>query len=76
LKNISYLGDKSYDSEPLYEIARENGIKFFALVRDMDKRAFSSKRPKGFFKRKCKENLPKKGTRSIVENVNYVLKGT
>ena len=33
--------------------------------------------PKGFCRWKCKENLlENKGMRSIVENVNYVLKGT
>ncbi len=77
LKNISCLGDKGYDSEPLHEIARKNGIDLFAPVRNMDKRAFRDQRPKGFFRRKCKENPPeRKGMRSIVENVNYVLKGT
>lgn len=77
LKNIFGLGDKGYDSEPLHEIARENGIDFFAPVRKMDKKAFKNKRPKGFYRRKCKENPPEnKGMRSIVENVNYVLKGT
>ena len=77
LKNISCLGDKGYDSEPLHEIARENGVDFFAPVRNMDKKALSNRRPKGFFRRKCEENPPKrKGMRSIVENVNYVLKET
>ena len=43
----------------------------------MNKRALSTKRPKGFFRRKCEEHPPeRKGMRSIVENVNYVLKGT
>ena len=77
LKNISCLGDKGYDSEPLHKIARENGIDFFAPVRKMDKRGFNDQRPRGFFRRKCKESPPeRKGMRSIVENVNYVLKGT
>ena len=58
-------------------IARENGIEFFAPVRKMDKRAFKSKRPKGFYRRKCKENPPKdKGMRSISECVNWIIKGT
>ena len=40
-------------------------------------KALKNKRPKGFYRRKCKENPPKnKGMRSIVENVNYVLKET
>lgn len=77
IKNIYGLGDKGYDSENLHEIARANGINFFAPTRKMDKRAFSRKKPKGFYRRKCKENPPKfKGMRSIVENINYVLKGT
>ena len=77
LKNIFGLGDKGYDSEPLHEIARNNGINFFAPVRKMDKKAFKNQRPKGFYRRKCKINPPEnKGMRSIVENVNYVLKET
>ena len=77
LKNILGLGDKGYDSEPLHEIARENDIDFFAPVRKMNKKAFKNQRPKGFYRRICKENPPKnKGMRSIVENVNYVLKET
>jgi len=61
----------------LHEIARANGINFFAPVRKMDKRAFKNQRPKGFYRRQCKENPPKfKGMRSIVENVNCVLKET
>jgi len=77
LKNIFGLGDRGYDSEPLHEIARKNGIDFFASVRKMDKKACKNQRPKGFYRRKCKENPPvNKGMRSIVENVNYVLKET
>jgi len=77
LKNIFGLGDKGYDSENLHEIAHTNGINFFAQVRKMNKRGFINQRPKGFYRRKCKENPPKnKGMRSIVENVNYVLKET
>jgi len=77
LKGIRGLGDKGYDSEPLHEIARENGIKFFTPVRKMNKRAFKNQRPKGFHRRRCKENPPEdKGMRSISENVNSVLKGT
>lgn len=76
IKNIFGLGDKGFDSEPLHEIARENGIEFYAPVRKMDKRAFKNKRPKGFYRRQCKENPPEfKGMRSINETVNSVLKG-
>ena len=43
----------------------------------MNKRAFSWKKPKGFYRRQCKENpLEDKGMRSIVESVNFVLKKT
>jgi len=77
LKEIRCLGDKGYDSEPLHEIARSKGIKFFAPTRKMNKRAFSWKKPKGFYRRQCKENPPEdKGMRSIVESVNFVLKKT
>jgi len=77
LKEIRCLGDKGYDSEPLHEIARSKGIKFFAPTRKMNKRAFSWKKPKGFYRRQCKENpLEDKGMRSIVESVNFVLKKT
>jgi hypothetical protein len=77
IKNIFGLGDKGYDSENLHEIARKNGISFFAPVRKMDKRGFKNQRPKGFYRRKCKESPPvNKGMRSLVENINYVLKET
>ena len=77
IKNIFGLGDRGYDSEPLHEIARENGINFFAPVRKMNKKGLQKKRPKGFYRRQCKGNPPKfKGMRSIVENINYVLKET
>jgi len=77
LKNIFGLGDKGYDSENLHEIARANGINFFAPVRKMDKKALSYKKPGGFYRRQCKEKPPEnKGMRSIVENINYVLKET
>ena len=77
IKNISGLGDKGYDSENLHEIARANGINFFAPVRKMNKMGFKNQRPKGFYRRKCKESPPEnKGMRNIVENINYVLKET
>jgi len=37
IKNIIGLGDRGYDSENLHEIARANGITFYAPVRKMDK---------------------------------------
>ena len=77
IKNIQGLGDKGYDSENLHEVSRANGVIFYAPVRKMNKRGLKNKKPKGFYRRKCKENPPKfKGMRSIVENVNYVLKET
>ena len=77
LKGIRGLGDRGYDSEPLHEIARENGIEFFAPVRKMNQRAFRNQRPKGFYRRKCRENPPQdKGMRSISECVNWIIKGT
>jgi len=77
LKEVRCLGDKGYDSEPLHEIARENGIEFFAPTRKMSKKALRNKRPKGFYRRQCKESPPEdKGMRSIVESVNFVLKKT
>ncbi len=76
-ENIKGLGDKCYDSEPLHEIARENGIEFYAPVRKMNKRAFSYQLPKGFYRRQCKKNPPKfKRMRTLVETVNFVLKKT
>lgn len=76
LKNIFGLGDKGYDSENLHEVARANGIEFYAPVRKMNKRAFKNQRPKGFYRRQCIEMPEFKGMRSINETVNSVLKGT
>lgn len=76
LKNIFGLGDRGYDSENLHEIARANGIEFYAPVRKMNKRAFSNQRPKGFYRRQCIKMPEFKGMRSINETVNSVLKGT
>lgn len=75
IKNIIGLGDKGYDSENLHEIARANGIIFYAPVREMNKRSLK-KRPKGKYRRECL-NLPDfMSKRSIVETVNSVLKRT
>ena len=76
IKNIYGLGDKGYDSENLHEIARANGIEFYAPLRKMDKRAFKNQRPKGRYRRECIEMPEFKGMRSISETVNWVLKGT
>ena len=76
IKNIIGLGDKGYDSEPLHEIARENGITFYAPVRKMDKKARKNKKPKGKYRRECLILPEFKGMRSINETVNSVLKRT
>jgi len=76
IKNIIGLGDKGYDSENLHEIARANGITFYAPVRKMNKKAFKNKKPKGFYRRQCIEMPEFKGMRSIVETINSVLKRT
>jgi len=76
IENIKGLGDKGFDSEPLHEVARANGITFYAPIRKMNKRAYKNKRPSGFYRRQC-VNLPSfKGMRSINETVNSVLKRT
>ncbi|MBU4086521.1 MAG: transposase, partial [Nanoarchaeota archaeon] len=76
IRKIIGLGDKGFDSENLHEIARANGIIFYAPVRRADKRALRNKRPKGRYRRKC-VNLPDfYGMRSINETVNSVLKRT
>jgi len=75
LKNINGLGDKGFDSESLHEIARANGITFYAPVRERDKRSLL-RRPKGKYRRECVE-LPKfYNMRNINETVNSVLKRT
>ena len=76
IKNIIGLGDKGYDSENLHEIARANGIIFYAPVRKIDIKALKNKKPKGFYRRKC-INLPEfYGMRWMNETVNSVLKRT
>jgi len=75
IKNITGLGDKGYDSENLHEIARANGIKFYAPVRNMDKRSLKQN-PKGKYRRECLKLPEFMGMRSIVETVNSVLKRT
>ena len=76
IRNVIGLGDKGFDSEHLHEIARANGITFYAPVREMDKKALRNKRPNGKYRRECL-NLPEfVGMRSINETVNSVLKRT
>ena len=76
IKNIFGLGDKGYDSENLHEIARANGIIFYAPVRETNKKSLKNKRPKGKYRRECLELPDFIGMRSINETVNSVLKRT
>ena len=76
IKNIIGLGDKGYDSENLHEIARANGITFYAPVREMHKWGSKNKKPGGFYRRKCIELPDFYGMRWINETVNSVLKRT
>ncbi len=76
INNIIGLGDGAYDSEPLHEIARANGINFYAPVRKMNKRAYKNKKPKGKYRRECIEKLDYYGMRWMNETVNSVLKRT
>jgi hypothetical protein len=75
IPNIIGLGDKGYDSEPLHEIARANGIVFYAPVRKRNKRSLKEN-PKGKYRRQCVVMPEFKGMRSINETVNSVLKRT
>ena len=76
IKNIIGLGDKGYDSQHLHEVARANGIIFYAPVRKNNKRSFKSKKPKGKHRRECLELPEFFGMRWINETVNSVLKRT
>jgi hypothetical protein len=76
IKGIIGLGDKGFDSENLHEIARANGITFYAPVRRMNKRAFRNKKPKGKYRRQCMVLPEFMSMRSINETVNSVLKRT
>lgn len=76
IKNIHGMGDGAYDSESLHEIARENGIIFYAPVRKMNKKAFSYKKPSGKYRRECIEKPCYYGHRWINETVNSALKRT
>jgi len=76
LKNIRGLGDKGFDSENLHEIARANGINFYAPLRKMHKWGSKNRKPRGFYRRKCIEPNPDYNQRNINETVNSVLKRT
>jgi len=75
IKDITGLGDKGYDSEHLHEIARANGITFYAPIRKRNKRSLKEK-PKGKYRRECVELPDYQGMRWINETVNSVLKRT
>jgi hypothetical protein len=76
IKNIFGVGDGAYDSEHFHEIARENGIIFYAPVRKNDKRSFKNQRPSGKYRRECVEEPYYYGLRWINETVNSTLKRT
>jgi hypothetical protein len=76
INNIFGVGDRAYDSENLHEIARANGIIFYAPVREMSRLALKNKKPKGKYRRGCIEKPEFYGMRWINETVNSVLKRT
>ena len=76
IKDILGVGDGAYDSENLHEIARANGILFYAPVRKTNKRSSKKKKPKGKYRRQCMEKPAYYGMRWINETVNSVLKRT
>ena len=76
IKGLVGLGDRGYDSENLHEIARANGIVFYARLRKMSKLSYSYKKPKGFYRRTCLDLPDFYGQRWINETVNSVLKRT
>jgi hypothetical protein len=76
LKNIRGFGDKGFDSENLHEIARANGIDFYAPIRKMHKWGSKNQKPKGFYRRKCIKMPEDYSMRNINETVNSVLKRT
>jgi len=76
IKNIIGLGDRGYDSENLHEIARANGITFYARVRKMHKWGSKNKKPKGKYRRQCMKLPEFYGMRWINETINSVLKRT
>ncbi|MFT4310845.1 MAG: transposase [Candidatus Woesearchaeota archaeon] len=63
------LGDKGYDSEPLHEIARQNGLELYAPVRKSDR-----KKPRGYWRKRCAEPDEQYSRRNIVESVIHALK--
>jgi hypothetical protein len=67
--NFTVLGDKGYDSEPLHELARANGLELKAPVRSSSK-----KRPKGRYRRLCAKGIEEYSRRKVVESSIHRLK--
>ena len=76
IKNIIGLGDKGYDSQNLHEVARANGIIFYAPARKTNKRSSKKKKPKGEYRRECLQLPEFYGMRWINETINSNLKRT
>ena len=68
-KNVLFLADKGYDSEPLHELIVDSGNLMFAPVR-----GFKVKRPKGVNRRRCSEGHELYFQRNIIESINFSLK--
>ena len=65
IKNVKGVGDGAYDSENLHEIARANGIIFYAPVRKTNRHSSRKKKPKGKYRRQCIEKPDYYGLRWI-----------
>lgn len=68
-RNFIVLGDKGYDSEPLHELARANGLELKAPVRVSCKT-----RPKGRYRRICAKGIEEYPRRNVVESCIHRLK--
>ena len=65
---------QNFGLENLHEIARANGITFYAPVRKTNKGSSKKKKPKGKYRRECIELPEFYGMRWTNETVNSVLK--
>lgn len=69
-RDVLVLADKGYDSESLHALAREQGMEFYAPVRD-----FKVKRPGGRFRKQAWKDPPsQKSRRCLVESAIRSLK--
>jgi hypothetical protein len=68
-KDVPILADRGYDSEPLHQLAFENGNLMYAPIRD-----FKVNKPKGRHRKRCQEGNEFYPMRNIVESVNFSLK--